>query len=112
MVSLVLAGSSAEPREPRLLLERVTGPTGVEEIIATIDAGDGARSRWVGARLRLRCDDRGGTALVDAEDRLTDDGGTLPPHVHFPLGTTPPVTHVTCVASGNNLVLRASLRRR
>jgi hypothetical protein len=112
MVTMVLAGSSEDPREPRLLLERATARTGVEEIIATIEPGDDARSPGAGERLRLRCDDAAGASVLDADGRLTDDGGTFLPHVHFAMTTTRPATIVTCVASGNGSVLRASLTRR
>lgn len=111
VVTALLARSPNDPPEPRLVLERVAGPAGVQEIVASIAPGGDGRIARVGAVLRLRCDDSAGTSVLDAVGRLTDDEGTRLPHAHFALPSAAAPAIATCAASGDGFALRAALAR-
>ncbi len=106
---MLLAGASSESREPGLVLERAVGRAGLPEIVASVDRRGGADAPHAGDVLRLRCEDKAGTSVLDAEGRLTDDGGGVLPHLHFAMTRAQLDALATCVAAGDGVALRGAV---
>jgi hypothetical protein len=105
------AGASNGPRPAQLILERTVGRSGFPELLASVDPGDGVRSPRIGDRLQVHCTDPAGTALLDGQGQLTDDGGSFLPHVHFAMTAAKLGAVAACVATGDGGVLRAAVAR-
>lgn len=112
MVAVGLGGCANGSREARLVLEGAVGRTGLHELVASVDPGGDARAPRVGDAVRLRCDDVAGRPLLTAAAPLTDDGGSLLPHVHFAMTAGDVASIATCVASADGPILRGTIRRR
>lgn len=112
MVTVGLGGCANEPRDARLVLEGAVGRTGLHELVASVDPGDDARAPRAGDAVRLRCDDVAGSSLLTAEGALTDDGGSLLPHLHYAMTADDVTSIAACVATADGSVLRGTVGRR